>query len=90
MNMMINDDAALALAARRAALATQDAREREARLAAARQQEEDRFAGMDRVAATFGRLLRRQGAQPRSRPVALPRRRDERDGAGSHRRRDAA
>lgn len=89
MHTTIHDDPTLALRAQRAALAAEDARAREARLAAARQDEEARFAGAERIAATFGRFLRRQPARPGAEPALLPRR-VERAEADSSQRRDAA
>lgn len=76
MKTTINDDPTSALIARRAALAAQDAREREARLMAARRREEARFVGAEHFAATFGRLLRRQTPRPQAAPTPLQRRGD--------------
>ena len=85
-----HDDPTATLVARRAALAAHDAREREARLAAAQRQEEARGVGAERVAATFGRFLRRTTVRPQSTPVPLLRRRGKRERAEPQQRRDAA
>ncbi len=83
------DDPIAALAAHRAALAMRDARERETRLAVARQREEDRITEAGRVAARVGRFLRRPGPQSPAAPLPLQQRWDERDQATTQRR-DAA
>jgi hypothetical protein len=90
MKIAINDDPILALVAQRAALAAQAALEREARLAAARQQEEARFVRAERIAATVGRFLRRPIALPEAAPVPLLQRRDRGDQEASQQRQDAA
>jgi hypothetical protein len=89
MKTTIHDDPTFALVAHRAALAAQDARAREARLAAARQEEEARFIGVERVAATFGRFLRRQPTRPQTAP-ALLRQPNEGEQAEPIQQRDAA
>jgi len=89
MKTAIYDDPTAALAAQRAALAAEDARTREARLAAARRREEDRITEAGRVAARVGRFLRRQTPQIQAAPLPLRQRQDEREQATT-RRRDAA
>ena len=89
MKRLIDDDPIAALAAHRAALALQNARAREARLAAARRREEARITEAGRVAARVGHFLRRQATQPPAAPLPLQRGRDGREQA-SQRRRDAA
>lgn len=89
MKISIDDDPTCALIACRAALAAQDARAREARLAAAQQEEEARFDGVERIAATFGRFLRRQSTRSQPTPTLL-RQHDEQEQAGAVQERDAA
>lgn len=89
MKRAIFDDPTSVLASQRAALSALDARERETRLAAARQREEARFVEADRVAATFGRFLRRTTARPQSVPVPLRRQHGEHEQAAA-RQQDAA
>lgn len=60
MSILSQGDQVAALAAHRAALAAQEARERTARLAEARRQEEARFMAANCLAAAVGRLLHRQ------------------------------
>lgn len=89
MKTPIDTDPIAALAAHRAALAMRDAREREARLAAARRREEDRITEAGRVAGRVGRFLRRQGPPSPTTPLPLQQRRDGHEQATTQRR-DAA
>lgn len=59
MSIPTQADQVAALAAHRAALDSADRRQRAARLAQARRQEEARFTAANRLAALFGQLLRR-------------------------------
>jgi len=90
MKITIDDDATAVLIARRAALAAQDAQERETRLVAARQQEEARFVEAGRIATTFGRFLRRTTMRPQPAPTPLLQRRGDREQAAAQPRQDAA
>ena len=79
-----------ALAAQRAALAAQDARAREARLAAARRREESRITEAGRVATRLGRFLRRELPRTQPTPTPLLRRHDEHEQTTTSNCRDAA